>query len=259
MMRAKRLILGREPVVADHFFIRDTEVETSAIGRALRIARETGCRLYLCHLSTPESVELALRAKEAGQPVFIEVSPHHITLDEEKLRGQDGAYFKMNPSLRTSQQVERLRRHVCDGSVDTIGSDHAPHTPNEKEIEFERAEFGIIGLETELAVSLTHLLTQTLDLKTLVEKLTVRPAKILGINKGTLSEGADADIAIVAKDKEWVVKKEKFFSKSKNSPFIGKTLKGVVEYTILGGKIVYVNAKERPACGLNFGGIPLNS
>jgi dihydroorotase len=126
--------------------------------------------------------------------------------------------------------------------IDAIASDHAPHTENEKEIEFERAEFGVIGLETELSAAITYLVEgKVLDMFELVKKITVNPAKILGINRGTLGIGKPADITVISKDKEWVVKKSRFSSKSKNSAFLGKTLKGVVDYTILYGRIVYVN------------------
>jgi dihydroorotase len=216
------------------------ESEYSRVKRDLELAQKIDAPIHITHVSCLESVELIAQAKKKGAKVTADTAPHYFSLSEEAVLDYD-TNMKMNPPLRGKDDVRAIKEGLKSGIIDAIASDHAPHTPNEKEIEFERAEFGIIGLETELAVSLTHLLPQTLDLKTLVEKLTARPAKILGISKGTLSEGADADIAIVSKDKEWVVKKEKFFSKSKNSPFIGKTIKGVVEYTILGGKTVYVN------------------
>jgi dihydroorotase len=146
----------------------------------------------------------------------------------------------MNPPLRAREDVKAIKQGLKDGTIDAIASDHAPHTESEKDIEFERAEFGVIGLETELALSISELVeTGILDWMSLVRKLSANPAKILGIKKGSLSVGADADIIVVSPQKEWLVDKQGFLSKSKNSAFIGKNLNGVVEYTIRKGKIVY--------------------
>jgi dihydroorotase len=150
--------------------------------------------------------------------------------------------MKMNPPLRTAEDVLAVKKGLISGIIDAIASDHAPHTENEKEIEFDRAEFGVIGLETELAVSITELIrTKLLSWPELVNKLSLNPSKILGINNGTLSPGSPADIIIVSADREWVVKKEEIISKSKNSAFLGRKLFGVVEYTIYNGKIAYKN------------------
>jgi dihydroorotase len=136
--------------------------------------------------------------------------------------------------------MEAVLKGLSDGTIDAIASDHAPHTESDKEIEFERAEFGVIGLETELAVSITELVhKRILDWTGLVRKLSLNPANILGINKGNLSVGSDADIIVVSPEKEWLVERQAFVSKSKNSSFLGRKLKGSVEYTICGGKIVY--------------------
>ena len=148
--------------------------------------------------------------------------------------------MKMNPPLREKKDVEAIKLGLQDGIIDAIASDHAPHTENEKEIEFDRAEFGVTGLETELAVSITELIHGgLLDWDDLVRKLSSNPAKILGIDKGTLQAGKDADIIIVDPDKKWFVRKEGFVSQSVNSAFIGRELRGLVEYTICGGKIAY--------------------
>ncbi|MDD5116891.1 MAG: amidohydrolase family protein, partial [Candidatus Omnitrophica bacterium] len=133
-----------------------------------------------------------------------------------------------------------IKEGLNDGTIDAIASDHAPHTENEKDIEFERAEFGVIGLETELAVGITELVhSKILDWGQLVERLAVNPARILGIDKGTLSEGKIADIVVISPEEEWQVSKSGLISKSKNCAFLGRSLKGAVDYTICNGKIVY--------------------
>jgi len=144
--------------------------------------------------------------------------------------------MKMNPPLRGKEDLEAIKQGLKNGTIDAIASDHAPHTENEKDIEFERAEFGVTGLETEFAVAITELVdTGLLGWSELVEKMSLNPARILKINKGTLGVGAPADLIIVDADKEWLVEKGAFSSKSKNSPFLKRTLKGVVEYTIKNG------------------------
>jgi dihydroorotase len=136
--------------------------------------------------------------------------------------------------------VAAIKQGLIKGTIDVIASDHAPHTISEKDIEFDRAEFGIIGLETELSVAITELISQRLlTWSDLVRKISLMPARILGIDKGTLGEGKSADLVVIDPNKEWVVQKEGLVSKSKNSPFIGRQLKGVVEYAVFGGKIAY--------------------
>lgn len=148
--------------------------------------------------------------------------------------------MKMNPPLRSKEDAEAIRQGLKKGVIDVIASDHAPHTENDKDIEFERAEFGVIGLETELAVSITELVKAgLLDWSDLARKMSLNPARILGIDKGNLGIGKDADIIIVSPDKKWIVTKEGFVSKSKNSPFIGCELTGLVELTICQGDIAY--------------------
>jgi dihydroorotase len=148
--------------------------------------------------------------------------------------------MKINPPLRTKKDVAAIKAGLKSGVIDAIASDHAPHTENEKDIEFDRAEFGKIGLESGLAVSIMELIDKNiLSWQELVSSLAVNPAKILGIDKGVLSVGADADIMIVDASKEFVLEKKSIVSKSKNSPFIGRTVKGLVKYTICNGKIVY--------------------
>jgi len=179
------------------------------------------------------------KAKKEGVRVSCETAPHYFSLTEEALSDYD-TNAKMNPPLRSKKDLLAIKEGLAEGIIDAIASDHAPHTENEKDIEFDRAEFGVIGLETTLAVAITELIEKkVLDWPKLISKLSYNPAKILGVKKGTLSKGEDADIVIVSPGKEWLVKKEKLLSKSKNSCFLGKKVKGTVEYTLCLGKIAY--------------------
>lgn len=215
------------------------ESEYKRVQRDIDLAEKTGARIHIAHVSCAESVKIIAKAKKKGVKVTAEAAPHHFSLSDEAVLRYD-TNFKMNPPLRGKGDAATIKQGLEDGTIDVIASDHAPHTENEKEIEFDRAEFGAIGLETELAVSITEFIEPgLLDWPGLVRKLALNPAKILGIKKGTLGPGRDADIVILSPDKEWVVKKEGIISKSKNSAFIGRKLKGLVEYTICSGKILY--------------------
>lgn len=215
------------------------ESEYKRVGRDIALAEKTGSSLHVAHVSCAESVELVEQAKKRGVKVTCETCPHYFSLTEEAVAGYDTS-MKMNPPLRSTRDKEAIQKGLASGVIDVIASDHAPHTENEKEIEFDRAEFGVIGLETELAVSITELIeNKILSWSELAQKISWAPAQVLGIPKGTLSVGADADIIIINPEKEWVVERSSFVSKSKNSAFLGKTLKGVVEYTIGNGAIVY--------------------
>jgi len=215
------------------------ESEYKRVARDIKLAEEIGASVHIAHVSTGESVEIIRKGKLKGVKVTSETAPHYFTLNEEDLLDYNTS-MKVNPPLRTKDDVLAIREGLKDGTIDVIASDHAPHTENEKEIEFEHAEFGSIGLETELAVSVTELIGKgLLTWSELVKKISLNPARILDINKGTLGSGKDADITIVSPDKEWVVNKVGFVSKSKNSAFIGKKLKGVVEYAIYKGKVIY--------------------
>jgi dihydroorotase len=217
------------------------ESEYKRIERDIKLAVKLSCPLHIAHISCLESVEVIAEAKRKGYKVTCETAPHYFTLTEEAVAGYD-TNMKMNPPLRRENDLLAIKKALREGIIDAIASDHAPHTENDKEIEFDRAEFGVIGLETELSVAITELIeSKVLDWKSLVEKMSLNPARILGLKKGSLSEGADADIVILDPDKEWVVEKSGFLSKSKNSCFLGKKLKGVVEYTICSGNIVYRN------------------
>ncbi|MDO8661697.1 MAG: dihydroorotase [Candidatus Omnitrophota bacterium] len=210
--------------------------EYKRIERDIELAEKAGASIHIAHLSCKESVEMIAKAKKKGIKVTCETAPHYFSFAEEAVLGYD-ANFKMNPPLRAREDMLAIRQGLSDGTIDVIASDHAPHTENEKDIEFERAEFGVIGLETELAAAINELIeNHLLDWGKLVTKMSLNPSRILSINKGTLSVGADADIIVVDPVKEWVVKKENLLSKSKNSPFIGRRLKGFVEYTLCQGK-----------------------
>ena len=215
------------------------ESEYKRVERDIQLTQRAGAPIHIAHVSCKESVEIIAQAKKKGLKVTAETAPHYFSLTEEAVLNYD-TNKKMNPPLRTREDILALKQALKDGTIDAIASDHAPHTENEKEIEFERAEFGVIGLETELAVSISELIDPgLLDWSGLVRKTSLNPARILGLGKGTLSIGTDADLAVIDPDKEWVVEKNGLVSKSKNSAFLGRRLKGVVEYTICNGKIGY--------------------
>ena len=215
------------------------ESEYKRVQRDIELAAKAKCAVHIAHVSCAESVEAVARAKKKGVKVTAETCPHYFALSDEALLDYD-TNKKMNPPLRGKKDVAAIKDGLARGVIDVIASDHAPHTISEKDIEFDRAEFGVIGLETALAVSITHLVhAGVLGWTELVKKLACNPAKILGLDKGTLSPGKEADIAIIDPNKEWVVTQEEFVSKSKNSAFIDAHLKGAVEYTIVAGKVVY--------------------
>jgi len=211
------------------------ESEYKRVARDVELAEKLKAPIHIAHVSCKESVEIIARAKKRGVKVTCETAPHYFSLTEEAVLNYD-TNMKMNPPLRGKEDLEAIKQGLKNGTIDAIASDHAPHTENEKDIEFERAEFGVTGLETELSVAITELIeNKVLNLSQLVEKMALNPAKILKINKGTLSVGSPADIIIVDAQKEWVVDRKAFASKSKNSPFLYRDLKGVVEYTIKNG------------------------
>jgi len=213
------------------------ESEYKRVRRDIELAQKTGASVHIAHVSCKESLELIAQAKKNKIKVTCETAPHYFTFSEEAVLGYD-TNFKMNPPLRSKSDMLAIRQGLASGLIDVIASDHAPHTENEKDIEFERAEFGVTGLQTELATAITELVNSNLlDWSGLVTKMSLMPSRILGINKGTLGAGADADIIIVVPEKAWVVRKEDLLSKSKNSSFIGRTLKGFVEYTFCQGKV----------------------
>jgi len=215
--------------------------EYNRVARDIQLAEKTKANIHIAHVSCQESLDLISQAKKKGIKVTCETAPHYFSLSEEAVLGFD-TNMKVNPPLRSKGDLAGIRQGLVHAIIDAIASDHAPHTESEKDIEFERAEFGVIGLETELAVAITELIhTGLLSWLDLVKKMALYPARALGINKGTLGVGCDADIIVVFPDKDWIVQKEKFVSRSKNSAFLGKKLKGVVEYTLCAGKVIYRN------------------
>ncbi len=215
------------------------EAEEIIVARDILLAKYTGCKLHLCHISTEGSLEIIRFAKAQGVHVTAETAPHYFTLDDSILGDYD-TNKKMSPPLRTKKDVEAIKRALADGTLDVIATDHAPHHYDEKNVEFEKAPFGIVGLETSFGLSFTQLYQSGLLSKMqLIEKMSTKPAEILGIEKGDLSVGKVADITLIDPKATYTVTKETFAGKSKNSPFIGMTLQGEVICTLVAGKKVY--------------------
>lgn len=216
-------------------------VEDVIAMRDIMLAKETGATLHLCHCSTKDSVEMVKRAKEEGIKVTAEVCPHHFSMCSDDITSNDGN-FKMNPPLRAREDMEALIKGLQDDIMDVISTDHAPHSAEEKAKDLEHAPFGIVGLETSVALTVTNLVKKGyLTPMQMAAKMSYNPAKVLGIPKGTLDEGKIADITIIDPDKEYTIDVNNFESKGKNTPFDGYKVSGEVEYTILNGKIVYSN------------------
>ena len=215
--------------------------EESMIARDIILAELTKAQLHIAHVSTAGSVRIIKAAKKRGINITAEVAPHHFTLSDETIETFD-TNFKVNPPLRVSSDIEALKHGLKDGTIDAIASDHAPHTIAEKELEFCYSPFGIIGLETSLSLALKLYHNHILTLSNLIAKYTINPATILRLeNKGRLQLEGDADITIIDLNKEFVIDVNKFNSKSKNSPFHGWKLKGKAIYTIVKGKIVFMD------------------
>jgi dihydroorotase len=212
-------------------------------GRDIALSEATGSRVHIMHVSSAGSVDLIRRAKLRGIRVTTEVCPHHFTLTDECLRKFD-SNFKMSPPLRGQRHVDACIAGLVDGTIDVICTDHAPHSLEKKMRELDQAPFGIVGLETALGLVITRLIVPGhLDWPTALAKLTVNPARILGIDKGTLRLGADADITIIDPDVRWEVDPAKFRSKSKNTPFAGWELRGWAETVLVGGRIKFTRAR----------------
>ena len=216
-------------------------VEDVIAMRDIMLAKETGATLHLCHCSTKDSVEMVKRAKEEGIKVTAEVCPHHFSMCSDDITSNDGN-FKMNPPLRAREDMEALIKGLQDDIMDVISTDHAPHSAEEKAKDLEHAPFGIVGLETSVALTVTNLVKKGyLTPMQMAAKMSYNPAKVLGIPKGTLDEGKIADITIINPDKEYTIDVNTFESQGKNTPFDGYKVSGEVEYTILNGKVVYSN------------------
>jgi dihydroorotase len=214
------------------------ESEEIAIARDIQLARLTGARLHIAHVSTARSVKLIREAKSEGIPVTAEATPHHLSLSDVSVEGYN-TNFKMNPPLRSPSDVEALQKGLAEGVIDSVATDHAPHTEEEKMMEFDEAPFGVIGLETALGVCLTELVhSKKMTLGALVERMSVSPAQILQLAEGLgkILKGTEANLTLVDVNEEWTVRAEDFISKSKNSCFIGKKMKGKAVATLCMGK-----------------------
>ena len=212
--------------------------EDCGTAREIALAAADNVPIHICHVSTATSVSLIRDAKRRGVKVTAETAPHYFSLTEKELLKRDADY-RMNPPLRTQRDVEAITRGLLDGTLDAVATDHAPHTPEEK-ADFVKAPNGSIGMETSFSASYTYLVkTGLMTLGQLVEKMSVNPAKILGIPAGTLAVGANADIALIDLNEEWTVDPGKLHGKSKNPPFKGMTLTGRVKKTVLGGRLVF--------------------
>jgi len=214
--------------------------EATIIDRDIALAQLTHARLHIAHVSTAASVELIRQAKESHLNVTAEVTPHHLTLTEERVIGYD-TNAKVNPPLRTEKDVEALLQGLKEGVIDAIATDHAPHTTQDKVCEFDLAAFGISGLETALGCLFTLVHSGKLNLITLISKLTREPARVLPfpLDLGTLEIGAPGDVTIFDQDLEWVVNPDLFASKGKNNPWAGCLFRGKVMATLVGGEVVY--------------------
>ncbi len=216
------------------------ESEETMVARDLMLAELTDAKLHICHVSTKRSVEFIRSAKKRGVKVTCEVTPHHFTLTEEVVKTFD-TNTKVNPPLRTKEDIKAIEKGLRDGTIDIIASDHAPHLSTEKEFEYENAPFGMLGLQTTFALVMKQLVDRkVLTLSEAVGKLTVNPAKILKLNKGKIKVGEDADITVVDSKKQWQFRTEDIKSLSQNSPFIGWRFKGKTMCTIVGGEIRFL-------------------
>lgn len=212
--------------------------EDVMVSRNLALAELTGARLHLAHLSTVGSVRMVREAKARGIRVTAEACPHHFTLTEEAVR-RFNTLAKMNPPLRTWDDVHAIKEGLRDGTIEVIATDHAPHAGQEKQQEFAAAPNGIVGLETALPLTLALVEEGILTLESAVEKLTAAPAKAFSLRTGTLAPGVDADVVIVDPQHTWEIDPSRFRSKSRNTPFAGWKVKGRVKTTLLGGRVVY--------------------
>lgn len=223
--------------------------EETMIARDVALAELTRGKLHIAHISTAGGVELVRQAKRRGLAVTAEATPHHLFLTEESVEGYN-TNAKMNPPLRREHDVEALREGLRDGTIDAIATDHAPHHADEKEVEFDQANFGIIGLETALPLSLRLLEEAGVARSTLVRALTLAPARILGIDRGTLSVGATADVTVIDPAASWRYRAIEGQSKSRNTPFDEWKMKGRARCTIVAGRVVW-RSEEAAASGVS--------
>ncbi len=229
-----------EGFVSTELGLRGIPAASEEVGvvRDIILCELTGTPLHICHVSTKGSVRLVREAKKRGAKVTAEATPHHFTLTDNLVYGYN-TNAKMNPPLRTQEDVDAILEGIADGTIDVIATDHAPHSQDEKNVEFDLAPFGIVGLETALSLSLELVEKGTITLNEMIKKLTVAPSEIVGIERGTLAPGSIADLVVFDSGMSRTVNPEEFFSKSRNTPFSGWELKGVVSNTIVSGKVVF--------------------
>jgi dihydroorotase len=217
--------------------------ESSMVARDIEICALTGARYHVAHVSTAESVALVRAAKQRGLPVTCEVTPHHLTLTDDACAAYD-THAKCNPPLRTARDQAALREGLADGTIDAIATDHAPHSPIEKDVEFEQAAFGMIGLETAVPLSLDVVRAGLISPARWVALLTTRPAAILGLPGGTLVPGGLADVTVIDPEAAWTVDPAALRSRSHNTPFGGHAARGRAMLTIVGGALAYAEEKR---------------
>ena len=226
---SRRLGLPGRPAVAEELQIM----------RDVMLAEDTGAHVHICHISTAKGVDIVRQAKARGVHVTCETCPQYFTLTEDEILLQ-GTMARVNPPLRTQADVDGIRAGLADGTIDAIVTDHAPHTAGEKSKPLPDAPSGMVGLETSLALALTGLYhTGLLPLGRVLALMSASPAALLGLDKGTLAAGRDADLILFDPDQEWIIDKTKFASKGRNTPFHGRTVRGHVKYTISRGTIIY--------------------
>ena len=219
------------------------EAEDIMVYRDIALLKKTGGRLHVAHISSGNAVELVRQAKAQGLPVTCEVAPHHFTLTDDAVRGYD-TNTKMSPPLRTQNDIECIKEGLEDDTIDIIATDHAPHDMVDKQVEYQHACFGIVGLETALPLTLRLVQENRLTLPRAIEKITSTPARIFNLDVGSLSVGKLADVVIFNPEEEYTVDVSRLHSRSKNSPFDGWNVKGKVTHTLVGGKVIYSAAKN---------------
>ena len=220
-----------------------TEAEDIMVSRNVILSAKTGARIHLQHIASKNAVDIIRRAKSRGVNITAEATPHHISFSDTEI-GSFDTNFKMNPPLRSEADRTAILEALTDGTIDCIATGHAPHTDYEKDVEFDNAPFGVIGLETALSVALDQLYhPKRLSLSDTLSVLTNRPSEILQLKKGNLSLGADGDVVILDPDLEWTPHSESFHSKSANSPWIGRPLKGRTVKTFVAGKLIYADGR----------------
>ncbi|MFH1032950.1 MAG: dihydroorotase [Pseudomonadota bacterium] len=214
------------------------QAEVICVERDLNLARLSGARVHIAHVSCQGSLEAVARAKDAGLAVTCETAPHYLMLRDQDVGDYD-TNFKMNPPLRTAEDIRALRRGLAEGIIDAVATDHAPHSVLEKEVEFDQAAFGVVGLETALGVVLQLVEEGSLSLGQAIARLTSSPARVLGLPGGRLQEGGPADITVIDPARSWTVEPKEFRSLSRNTPFAGRVLPGRAVLTVLGGRVTH--------------------